>query len=269
MRRADALVRRKCPHCNAAQTVEIPAAPIALPNFAPSPTRRDVKNAVATEPLTLRSNEPSATQAEKTPQTAPQVEQEKTTPQAEPQVEQEKTTPQAESKVEQEKTTPQAETKAEQEKTTRPTEPKVEQEKTTRPTEPQAEQEETAPPERSQRLETFRRAVAAWRATFAAETASVTIPRGRAARYALAILVELVACPPCAIFAAYFFTRALFADRRALYHAAMLEMEKTRRTLAVGIGVFAAFLCAFIFYVQSQEVDLPTEPSPASRLFKK
>ena len=130
-------------------------------------------------------------------------------------------------------------------------------------------QETTASPmERSQRFDAFWRAVDVWRSTFASETASVTIPRGRAARYALGIFFELFLCPPCAIIAAYFFTRALFADRRAEYYAAMQETEKTRRTLAVGLGVFAAFLCAFIFYVQSQEIALPTEARPTSQLFK-
>lgn len=130
-------------------------------------------------------------------------------------------------------------------------------------------QEKTTVPERSQRLAAFWRAVDVWRSTFASETSSVTIPRGRAARYALGIVLEFLVCPPCAIIAAYFFTRALFADRRAEYYAAMQETEKTRRTLAVGLGVFAAFLCAFIFYVQSQEVAVPTEAGPTSRLFNR
>ena len=123
--------------------------------------------------------------------------------------------------------------------------------------------------ERSRRLIALQRAVAAWRAAFSPETASVTLPRGRVARYALGAVLELFICPPCAILAAYFFTRALFADRRANYHEAMLETEKARRTLAVGLGVFAAFLCAFVFYVQSREIAAPPNAGPASLLFKK
>lgn len=211
----------KCPGCGAAQAVETPTAPIALPRFAPS-SRRDEKAPDATKVVqeeTKREPETSATQ---------EVAQEE--PKREP------------------------ETPATQEKTT----------------ETDDEPTETLPRlERSQRLDAFWRAVDAWRLTFASETASVTLPRGRAARYALGVLFELVVCPPCAILAAYFFTRAIFADRRADYHGALVETEKTRRTLAVGLGVFAAFLCAFIFYVQSQEVALPTESGPTSQLFRK
>lgn len=215
----------KCPGCGAAQAVETPTAPIALPRFAPS-SRRDEK---APDVLAPQPNEaPDATQ----------VVQEETKRKPETTAAQE---------VAQEEPKREPETSATQEKTT-----------------------ETLPRlERSQRLEAFWRAVDAWRSTFASETASVTIPRGRAARYALGVLFELVVCPPCAILAAYFFTRALFADRRADYHGALVETEKTRRTLAVGLGVFAAFLCAFIFYVQSQEVALPTESGPTSQLFRK
>jgi rRNA maturation protein Nop10 len=222
----------KCPSCGAAQAVETPTAPIALPRFAPS-SRRDEK---ALDALASRSNETPATK-----ETAPQ----------EPKREQK--TPDA-PKIVQEEPKRQEKTSATQENTPAPDD----------------EPTETPPrPERSQRLEAFWRAVDAWRSTFASETASVTIPRGRAARYALAVLFELVVCPPCAILAAYFFTRALFADRRADYHGALVETEKTRRTLAVGLGVFAAFLCAFIFYVQSQEVALPMESGPTSQLFRK
>ncbi|MBQ8284755.1 MAG: hypothetical protein IJY15_05245 [Thermoguttaceae bacterium] len=115
----------------------------------------------------------------------------------------------------------------------------------------------------------FLRGVDAWRASFAPETASVTVPRGRAVRYALGIAFELIVCPPCAIFAAYFLTRALLADRRADYHAALLETEKARKTLAVGLGFFAAFLCAFIFYVRSQEANFAEPAAPNSLLFRR
>ncbi|MBR2003138.1 MAG: hypothetical protein IJ991_03025 [Thermoguttaceae bacterium] len=172
---------------------------------------------------------------------------------------------------------------------TEPTEtPQDTRERQTEPTEtpqdtrpPQTELTETpqdtrsprteTPPrrERSQRLLAFRRDVDAWRSAFSPETASVTLPRGRVVRYALGIVAELFVCFPCAFLAAYFFTRALRADRRARYHEAMLETEKARRTLAVGIGVFAALLCAFVFYVQSQEVAAPKDSGPTSLLFKK
>lgn len=141
---------------------------------------------------------------------------------------------------------------------------------TTQETTTQEKTPETPPRrERSQRFLAFRRDVDAWRSAFSPETASVTLPRGRVARYALGIVAELFVCLPCALFAAYFFTRALRADRRANYHEAMLETEKARRTLAVGLGVFAAFLCAFVFYVQSQEVAAPKDSGPTSLLFKK
>ena len=128
--------------------------------------------------------------------------------------------------------------------------------------------DETSPTKRSQLFLVFWRAVDAWRAAFAPETSSVTIPRGRAARYALGIVFELIVCPPCATLAAYFFTRAIFADRRAQYHSAIQETEKARRALVVGLGVFAAFLCAFMLYVRSHEARLPTETGPTSHFFK-
>lgn len=150
---------------------------------------------------------------------------------------------------------------------------------TSSPTETQETTQETPSPvetqetpsrrKRSQRLIAFRRAVDAWRSACSPETASVTLARGRAVRYAVGIVAALFVCPPCAILAAYFFTRALFADRRANYHEAMLETEKARRSLLVGLGVFATFLCAFIFYVQSQELVAPKDSEPASLLFKK
>lgn len=266
----------KCPSCGAAQAVETPTAPIALPRFAPS-SRRDEK---ALDALASRSNETPATK-----ETAPQdPKREPETPAtkeiAPKELKREQKTSDAPKIVQEE---PKREPEAPATKEIAPKEPKREQEAPDAPKvvqeEPKRQENTPAPddeptetpprPERSQRLEAFWRAVDAWRSTFASETASVTIPRGRAARYALAVLFELVVCPPCAILAAYFFTRALFADRRADYHGALVETEKTRRTLAVGLGVFAAFLCAFIFYVQSQEVALPTESGPTSQLFRK
>ncbi|MBR4975685.1 MAG: hypothetical protein IKY61_01430 [Thermoguttaceae bacterium] len=178
----------KCPRCGATKTVEIPAAPIVLPSFAPSPTRRANQNVATQEKKTSQPN--VATQEKKTP-------------------------------------------------------------------------------ERPQRFLVFEQTVDAWRSAFAPETSSVTLPRERVARYALGIVAELFVSPPCAILAAYFFTRALLADRRAQYHAAMQETERTRRALVVGLGVFAAFLCAFIFYVQSQEVTVPPPSGTNSNLFKK
>ena len=234
----------KCPACGAALTVEIPTSPIVLPNFTPAPQRVDQEIAVA----------PQALATDETPEKTPPQPETVAPPQApEPQPE----TPQEP----QEKKNDESQVDA----TRQPPESQPET-----PQEPQEKKNDesqiVAPP---QRFAAFWRAVDVWRSTFDSETASVTIPRGRAARYALGIALELFVCPPCAILAAYFFTRALFADRRAQYHAAMQETEKTRRTLAVGLGVFAAFLCAFIFYVQSQEIALPTETRPPFQFFKK
>ena len=214
----------KCPRCGATKTVEIPAAPIVLPSFAPSPTRRANETAATQEKKTSQSN--VATQEKKTSQSnvAPQ-----------------------------EKKTSQSNVAPQEKKTSQPN--VATQEKKT--------------PERPQRFLVFEQTVDAWRSAFAPETSSVTLPRERVARYALGIVAELFVCPPCAILAAYFFTRALLADRRAQYHAAMQETERTRRALVVGLGVFAAFLCAFIFYVQSQEVTVPPPSGTNSNLFKK
>jgi predicted nucleic acid-binding Zn-ribbon protein len=219
----------KCPSCGAARTVEIPTAPISLPRFAPSSTRTNEEIDAARPALTPR---PETVSPEKTPET-------------------------------QKAESPQDATLAP------PTEEAEEvQETTTPPTEETEEVQETTTP-RTKRFEVLRRAVDVWRSVFSAETASVTVPRGRVVRYALGIVAELVLCFPCALLAAYFFTGALLADRRAQYHAAMQKTEKARRTLLVGLGVFAAFLCAFIFYVQSQEIAAPKDPGPASLLFKK
>ncbi|MBQ5788845.1 MAG: hypothetical protein IIW01_01025, partial [Thermoguttaceae bacterium] len=146
----------KCPGCGAAQAVETPTAPIALPRFAPS-SRRDEK---ALDALASRSNETPATK-----ETAPQ----------EPKREQK--TPDAPKIVQEE---PKREPEAPATKEIAPKEPKR-QEKTSATQEntpaPDDEPTETPPrPERSQRLEAFWRAVDAWRSTFASETASVTIP---------------------------------------------------------------------------------------------
>ena len=203
----------KCPRCGATQTVEIPTAPIVLPSFASSPTRRDEEIAVVL-PFS--------------PTTQPK------------------------------------------EETSNPAQTTQPKEETANPAQTTQPKEETSnPTERSQRLTAVRRAVDVWRSVFVSETSSVTLPRGRAARYALGIVVELFVCPPCALLAVYFLTRALLADRRANYHEAMLETEKARRSLAVGLGVFAAFLCAFILYVQSQEIAAPSEKGPNTRLFNR
>ena len=225
----------KCSACGAAQRVETPTSPIELPRFAPSRTRRDEENGDATQ-IETQDDTPS--------RAAPELEQE-------------------EPKNSPEKTENQGETTATESADDRQ-EPTAQTSETADATE-----EPTPQPERSQRFVALQRAVDAWRLAFATETASVTLPRVRVARYALGIVAELVLCFPCALLAAYFFTGALLADRRALYHAAMQETEKARRTLLVGLGVFAASLCAFIFYVQSQEIAAPKDPGPASLLFKK
>ena len=217
----------------------MPTSPIALPNFTFATKRSDEEAAGATPSFTPQ---PNAVETPSRPENGKA---------------QEETPPRPQNGEAQEETPHQPENVEAQEET---------------PSQPQNDetQEETPPRrERARRFAAFWRAVDVWRSTFDSETPSVTIPRGRAARYALGIVLELLVCPPCAILAAYFFTRALFADRQALYHAAMQETEKTRRTLAVGLGVVAAFLCAFIFYVQSQEIALPTETGPTSQLFKK
>ncbi len=223
----------KCPGCGAAQTVEIPTSPIALPCFGSSPTRRDAENVDAPISLTPRPNATPPTEIDSPQEKAESNEN------ADPQEKTESN----------ENDDPQEKTESNQND------------------DPQEKAEPRS--ERARRFDAFWRAVAVWRSTFSAETASVTIPPGRAARYALGIAFEAFVCPPCAILAVYFFTRALFADRRAQYHAAMQETEKARRTLAVGLGVFAAFLCAFIVYVQSQEIAVPKESTPTSRLFQK
>ncbi|MBQ2788918.1 MAG: hypothetical protein IJE97_04720, partial [Thermoguttaceae bacterium] len=163
-----------------------------------------------------------------------------------------------------------AQTTQPKEETSNPAQTTQPKEETANPAQTTQPKEETSnPTERSQRLTAVRRAVDVWRSVFVSETSSVTLPRGRAARYALGIVVELFVCPPCALLAVYFLTRALLADRRANYHEAMLETEKARRSLAVGLGVFAAFLCAFILYVQSQEIAAPSEKGPNTRLFNR
>ena len=247
----------KCPGCGAAQTVEIPTSPIALPCFGSSPTRRDAENVDAPISLTPRPNATPPTEIDSPQEKAESNEnddpQEKTesNQNADPQ---EKT--ESNENADPQEKTESNENDDPQEKT-----------ESNQNDDPQEKAEPRS--ERARRFDAFWRAVAVWRSTFSAETASVTIPPGRAARYALGIAFEAFVCPPCAILAVYFFTRALFADRRAQYHAAMQETEKARRTLAVGLGVFAAFLCAFIVYVQSQEIAVPKESTPTSRLFQK
>ena len=228
----------KCPRCGAALAVEMPTSPIALPRFAPSATPRDRPNAAAIETENVDERQDDALESENNDERQDDA------------IEMENVDERQNDALESENN---------DERQDSPNGTGKDDER----------QEKATVPERSQRLAAFWRAVDVWRSTFASETSSVTIPRGRAARYALGIVLEFLVCPPCAIIAAYFFTRALFADRRAEYYAAMQETEKTRRTLAVGLGVFAAFLCAFIFYVQSQEVAVPTEAGPTSRLFNR
>ena len=271
----------KCPGCGAAQTVEIPTSPIALPCFGSSPTRRDAENVDAPISLTPRPNATPPTEIDspqekaESNQNADPQEKAESNQNADPQ----EKTESNQNADPQEKAEPNE--NADPQEKAEPNENADPQEKTesNQNADPQekAESNENADPqekaeprsERARRFDAFWRAVAVWRSTFSAETASVTIPPGRAARYALGIAFEAFVCPPCAILAVYFFTRALFADRRAQYHAAMQETEKARRTLAVGLGVFAAFLCAFIVYVQSQEIAVPKESTPTSRLFQK
>lgn len=251
----------KCPSCGTAQRVETPTSPIELPRFAPSLTRRDEENAAASQPAP-KVETPSRSE----PALAPK-ESKITSENRETQVE---TPSRPEPEVAQEETERLPQNQETQDETRKPTRDVDRQEGTAQTSETADATEETAtPPERPRRFTVFRRAVDAWRLSFAAETASVTLPRVRVVRYAIGIVAELVLCFPCALLAAYFFTGALLADRRALYHAAMQETEKARRTLLVGLGVFAAFLCAFIFYVQSQEIAAPKDSGPASFLFKK
>ncbi|MBQ9801366.1 MAG: hypothetical protein IJO40_15710 [Thermoguttaceae bacterium] len=254
----------KCPRCGAALTVEIPTIPIVLPNFASSPSRRDDATSSLTpdakdEPARLETNEAkdetSRQQTSETPNEAARLETSETPNEA----------ARLETSEAKDETARQETNEAKNETARQETN---EAQNETARQETNEAKDETSPTKRSQLFLVFWRAVDAWRAAFAPETSSVTIPRGRAARYALGIVFELIVCPPCATLAAYFFTRAIFADRRAQYHSAIQETEKARRALVVGLGVFAAFLCAFMLYVRSHEARLPTETGPTSHFFK-
>ena len=266
----------KCPRCGAALAVEIPTSPIALPRFAPSSTSRDRQNAVVIELEKDDERQDDVIETENVDQRqddaleAENVDQRQDSPNEAEKDDEPQAPNETENVDEPQDDALEAENVDQRQDSPNEAENVDQRQDSPNETEKDDERQEKATvSERSQRFAAFWRAVDVWRSTFASETASVTIPRGRAARYALGIVFELFVCPPCAIIAAYFFTRALFADRRAQYYAAMQETEKTRRTLAVGLGVFAAFLCAFIFYVQSQEVAVPTEAGPTSRLFNR
>lgn len=262
----------KCPRCGATQTVEIPTSPIVLPSFAPSPTPRDEEIAVVLPSSPATAPQTQTAQAKKETSNKAQTAQAKEGASNQTQTAQvgEETSNQTQATQAKKETSNQTQTAQVKEDAPNQTQTAQAKEDASNQTQTtQVKEERSNQTERSQRSIAVRRAVDAWRSVFVSETASVTLPRGRAARYALGIVVELFVCPPCALLAAYFLTRALLADRRANYHQAMLETEKARRSLAVGLGVFAAFLCAFIFYVQSQEIAAPSEQGPNTRLFNR
>ncbi|MBQ2789023.1 MAG: hypothetical protein IJE97_05245 [Thermoguttaceae bacterium] len=227
----------KCPRCGAALTVALPTTPIALPHFSPSVSRRE-QTAVETPKQEAPTTE---TPKQETPTTETPKQEKPTTE-----------TPKQETPTTE---TPKQET------------PTTETEK--KPQNPTAEKKSTKKTTFQRRLTALKRIVGVWRAAVAPETSSVATPRDRTLRYALGVALELVVCPPCAILAAYFFTRALLADRQADYHQALREAERARLALVAGVGVFAAGLCAFIFYVQSQEIREPLNDVPNSNIFKR
>ena len=122
---------------------------------------------------------------------------------------------------------------------------------------------------RDARLETLGRVADVWRSAFLSTRTSVALSPGKIRRYALWIVFELVVCPPCAVLGAYFLTKALLADRRADYTEAQRDAEKARTTLFVGLGGFAASLCAFMLYVQSQQESVAPSRTPNASLFKR
>ena len=240
----------KCLVCGAVQAVKIPTTPISLPNFFSSESAPREKTAVG----------------------APQ--QEKQAPQNREVAQENQATRNRE--VAQEKQATRNREVAQEKQATQNRE--VAQEKQATQNEKSSSDEQlesplalTDAPMQSflkQRLTQLRQAAVLWRSTFNPNTGSVTLPPFRALRYTLGIAFELIVCPPCSLIAAYFFLRALRADRRADYHAALLETEKMRKTLAVGLGIFAIGLCAFIYYVHSQEIPAPTAPTVNGRVFR-
>ena len=298
----------KCPACGAVRTVELPATPIILPNFSPSAfaPRRAVPvvvsfpektqaaqiNEVAQETQTTQT-----AQTGKTAQEAGKAQTDKDPKEAEAaQVGEDPKEMQAAQTGKDPKEAEAAQTgkdPKEAEAAQVGEDPKETQAAQTdkAPKEAEAAQvgedaQETqateaaqvgeapqeapsaAPSRFQRRLAQLKNDFDAWRAAFNRNGGNVTLPPFRAFRYALGIALELVVCPPCAIVAAYFFTRALRADRRARYHAAMNETEKARLALGVGVGVFALGLCAFMYYVHSHEIREPAPPASNHRLFR-
>ncbi|MBR4833965.1 MAG: hypothetical protein IKU86_06510 [Thermoguttaceae bacterium] len=122
---------------------------------------------------------------------------------------------------------------------------------------------------RAERLATLGRVADVWSSAFLSTRTSVSLAPSQVRRYALWIAFELVACPPCAVLGAYFLTQALLADRRAAYSEAQRKAKQTRTTLFAGLGVFAASLCAFMFYIQSQQTSVAPSATPNASLFKR
>ena len=271
----------RCPACGAVRAVELPTTPIPLPCFTPS----------AVAPLPPSPELPEETEA---PQNCEQPEETKAAQNCE--IPEETKAAQnsevaKETKAAQNSEVPE-ETKAAQnsevpkETEAAPNSELPEETETAQnselPEETEAAQngevaeepktalrlsEEPTPSRSQQRLAQIKSDLAAWRSAFNPRTASVTLPPTRTLRYALGIALELLVCPPCALVAAYFFTRALRADRRARYYAAMNETEKARLALGVGLGVFALTLCAFMYYVHSHEIRDSAAPT-FNRLFR-
>ena len=262
----------KCPACGAVRTVELPATPIILPNFSPSAfaPRRAAPVVVSFPEKTQAAQINEVAQETQTTQTA----QTGKTAQEAGKAQTDKDPKEAEAAQvgEDPKETQAAQTdKAPKEaEAAQVGEDAQETQATEAAQVGEAPQEapSAAPSRFQRRLAQLKNDFDAWRAAFNRNGGNVTLPPFRAFRYALGIALELVVCPPCAIVAAYFFTRALRADRRARYHAAMNETEKARLALGVGVGVFALGLCAFMYYVHSHEIREPAPPASNHRLFR-
>lgn len=247
----------KCPRCGTRREAVPPTTPIALPDFSalpPTSSGRRPASPVAFEPFVFSPLEPAPresveTAAENEP--APQ-ESVETTAKVEP-------APQEN-----------GETAAEVEPAPQESvETAAEVEPAPRESAEPAAKNEIPVKNRNARLETLGRVADVWRSAFLSTRTSVALSPGKIRRYALWIVFELVVCPPCAVLGAYFLTKALLADRRADYTEAQRAAEKARTTLFVGLGGFAATLCAFMLYVQSQQESVAPSRMPNASLFKR
>ena len=87
--------------------------------------------------------------------------------------------------------------------------------------------------------------------------AKLVFAGGRKRLWLALVILEIIACPPAGIFAAYFFKRVFDHIAEGDCDDASRSLKRTRIALVVGLGILLAVACVFLALMVARNGEMP------------